>query len=60
MTSNRAIEILADLTKHDYWTMTPVNSDAIKLGIEALKFYEEWRAEFLESSQTLLPGETTD
>ena len=58
MTIDKAIEILTTLTKHDYWTMTPINSDSIRLGIEALKHYQEVRPLKVTRYYPLLPGET--
>lgn len=58
MTIDRAIEILTtDLRERHPYTRPDVIT-AIRLGIEALKYYQEVRPLEVSSYYPLLPGET--
>lgn len=60
MNLEKAIENNTILLKHDYWTMTPINFDSIKLGNEALKRLQIWRPPSTPTFAALLPGETNE
>lgn len=50
----KAIEILEDIDASTDWPQSTLENDAIKLGIEALK----WIRDYGEDAERLLPGET--
>ena len=60
MTIEKAIEILARLEKTLAPTMAADGTDAIKLGIEALKAVTDARANNYYTPIATLPGETED
>ena len=60
MNIDKAIEILEELERHSSLAFASAELDAIKLGIEALKFYKRLEHAAGDSYQYLLPGETED
>ena len=60
MKLEKAIEILDYMTKHRNVKSLEDCIDAIKLGIEALKRFQEGRPKHFISTVLLLPGETEE
>lgn len=60
MTLEKALEILNDLLKEQPWFSPNDTQAAVKLGIEALKYYQETRPKEVSTFCPLLPGETKD
>jgi len=60
MTLERAIEILALTVNHSRADNTPLVRDAVKLGIEAMKWRQRCEATICPVIYTPLPGETLE
>lgn len=60
MKLEKAIEILEELLRHVDYPLIQDDSDAIKLGIEALKAWKEHRGSGSLMDKLLLPGETKE
>lgn len=60
MTLRKAIEILTDLVRNQPTLAPEDRRDAVKLGIEALKFFIEFQRVTGGHQDTRLPGETID
>ena len=60
MTIDEAIEILNQHIHHSPGLLYPDTKDAIKLGIEALKFFKEFQRVTGNDPDTLLQGETEE
>ena len=60
MKLDEAIEILKDTLKPGAFVWTPDLPDAMNLGLEALKRFQEGRPKCFISTVLLLPGETKE
>lgn len=60
MTIDKAIEILTDYKMQSAFEATTDFTDALKLGIEALKRLKEHREEHIDITFRALSGETKD
>ena len=60
MKIDKAIQLLGDLLHYIETENPPDDGDAVKLGIEALKRFKQWRFVKSHLASELLPGETRD
>ena len=60
MTIDKAIEIITQLRRNYLYTFNQDPIDALGLGIEALKFYQDWKKGVYNPPTIKLPGETEE
>ena len=60
MLLDEAIERVGELALHYYLKPEPFTEQALRLGVEAMKFRQEWEALQQEDTFILLPGEDSE